>query len=79
MILYIESVYGDVLLHGKRMEESELRKKADELLKLVGAKDFLSAFCMRYDYEKLPFDPYMRVDYVVDLDTNWVYKPVYNT
>ena len=76
MILYIESVYGDVLLHGKRMEESELRKKTGELLKLVGAKDFLSAFCMRYDYEVLPFDPHTKADYVVDLDTNWVYKPI---
>ncbi len=79
MILYIESVYGDMLLHGKRIEESELRKKANELLKLVSAKEFPSAFCMRYDYEELPFDSHIKVDYVVDLDTSWVYKPIYNT
>ena len=79
MILYIESVYGDVLLHGKSMEESELRRRTNERLKLVSAKDFLSSFCMRYDFEELPFDPHMKVDYIVDLDTNWVYKPIYNT
>ena len=63
----------------KEWKNLNCAKKTDELLKLAGAKDFLSVFCMRYDYEKLPFDPYMRVDYVVDLDTNWVYKPVHNT
>ena len=42
------------------MEESELRKKTDELLKLAGAKDFLSVFlnyvCLRQMMTASPND-----------------------
>ncbi|MDD4474909.1 MAG: hypothetical protein PHV95_03820 [Eubacteriales bacterium] len=79
MIFYIESVYGDILLHGKGIGESELREKTKEIFNLVSEKEFPSAFGMRYGYEVIPFDPHVKVDYVIDLDTHWVYKPVYNT
>ena len=77
MILRIESVYGDVLLHGQTLGESELRQKMKELLNTVSEKEFPSAFGMRYGYEVLPFDPHMKADYVMDLDTHYVYKPEY--
>ena len=77
MKLYIESVYGDIIIHGKRIEDEELREITKELLNLVGEKEFSSAFIMRYGYEELPFDIHTKVDYVIDLDTHLVYKPKY--
>ncbi len=75
MILYIESVYGDTLLHGKPFGEADLRTKVQKLLTLVREEEITSAFCSRYDYETVPFDPFLKADYVIDLDTHLVYKP----
>ena len=79
MILEIESFYGDRLLHGKHMRESELRARVKELLPLVSDREFPFAFCMRYGYEIIPYDPAVRVDYVIDLDIDHIYKPYYGT
>ncbi|WP_267339640.1 MULTISPECIES: hypothetical protein [unclassified Gilliamella] len=40
-------------------------------------QDFMSVFCARYIYDIYPYDESIQVDYVVDLDTYSVYKPVY--
>lgn len=75
LIIEIESVYGDMLLHGNFMEETELRAKVNELLTLVREKEFVSAFCMRFGYEILSVDSDVKADYRIDLDTHWIYKP----
>ena len=77
MILEIESVSGDVLLYGKRLCEAELRERVESLLGLVDEEEFPSAFCLRYGYETIEYDPNLKIDFVIDLDTHWVYKPKY--
>ena len=77
MILHIESVYGDTILHTNFIEETELRKKTIELLNLVGEKEFPSAFCLRYNCSTINYEDNIKVDYIIDLDTALVYKPIY--
>lgn len=77
MILFVESVYGDTMLHGNRFEGKELRQAVKQLLNVVSEEEFVSAFCMRYQYSVVPYDPNAKADYVIDLDTHWVYKPIY--
>ena len=77
MLIEIESVYGDKMILGKHFDRSDLQKAVDALLKRIGERDFPSAFCSCYGYEKIPYSDTARVDYVIDLDTHRLYKPVY--
>ena len=53
MLIEIESVYGDKIIHGKHIERSDLQKTVKVLLKTVGEQDFSSVFCARYGYEEI--------------------------
>ncbi len=77
MILEIESVYSDAILHGKTFNGDELRAIVKELLTHFDESEFVSIFCSRYDYEILPYDKDIPVDYIIDLDTHLVIKPKY--
>jgi len=77
MIIEIESVYGDVILHGKHINESELHSIVNDLLSLVKESEFVSAFCMRYGYEQTPYSNDLKVDFTIDLDTHRLVKPRY--
>ncbi len=77
MLIELESVYGDKLLHGGRLEREELQNAIKEILQTVAERDFPSAFCARYGYEELPYSDITCVDYVIDLDTHLLIKPKY--
>lgn len=77
MIIEFESVYGDVFVHGKHLEQSEMQMTVKEPLPLVGEQAFASSFCMRYGYELIPDVDNIKVDYTTDLDTHMVIKPKY--
>ena len=77
MILEVESTYGDAIIHGKNFRENELRTIVKELLSNVDESKFVSNFCIRYDYELLPYDDKVKVDYTIDLDTHIITKPKY--
>lgn len=74
MILEIESAYGDLLLHGKNITEVELRASVKELLTLVNEENFPAAFCLRHNFEPLPYDSDIQANFTIDLDTHWVIK-----
>ena len=77
MLIELESVYGDKIIHGKRLSKSKLQNALDEILKAVEEQDFLSAFCVRYGYEEVQCPNTIRVDFVIDLDTHQIIEPKY--
>ena len=77
MILEIESIYGNVIIHGKHFNGNELRTIVKEMLTYVSESEFTSAFCLRYGFEAIPFSENIKVDYTIDLDTHMVIKPKY--
>ena len=77
MLIELESVDGDKLIHGSRLKRNELQNAIKEILQIVSETDFLSVFCARYGYEELPYSSTVRVDYVIDLDTHLLIKPTY--
>lgn len=77
MIIEIESVDGNLLIHGKRIEQNELQSSTKELLLSIGEQDFVSAFCTRFGYEPIDYDSDIKVDYMIDLDTHLIIKPKY--
>ncbi len=77
MILEIESVYGDAIIHGKHINGNELRTIVKELLTYVDESEFVSIFCLHYGFELIPAPKNIKVDYTIDLDTHIVIKPKY--
>lgn len=77
MLIEIESVYGNKLLHGEKNEFSEINLQLQNLLASVNEKDFVPVFCAALNFEELPYDEEQQVDYVIDLDTHKMYKPKY--
>ena len=77
MLIELESVYGDKIIHGKQLSKNELQNALDEILKAVEEQNFLSVFCTRYGYEELQSSNTICVDYVIDLDTHLIVEPKY--
>ncbi len=77
MILEIESVYGDAIIHGKYFNGNELRTIVKELLTYADESEFVSIFCKRYGFELIPDSKDIKVDYTIDLDTHMVIQPKY--
>ena len=77
MLIELESIWGDKLIHGRHLDRDELQTALNEILQIVAERDFISAFCTRYGYEELPYSDTLRVDYIIDLDTHLLIKPRY--
>lgn len=77
MLIGLESVYGDKLIHGSHLDRKQLQNAVIEILQTVTEKEFLCAFCARYGYEELPYSGTVRVDYIIDLDTHLLIRPKY--
>ena len=77
MLIELECVYGDKLIHGSHLNSNELQNAIREILQTVSEKEFFSVFCARYGYEELPYSNAVRVDYIIDLDTHLLIKPKY--
>ena len=48
MLIELESVYGDKLIHGSHLDRDELQNAITEILQTVTEKEFLCTFCARY-------------------------------
>ena len=77
MLIEIECVHGDKLIHGRHLDKNDIKKAMDELLKTVDERNFTSAFCSCYGYEEIPYSDTVRVDYTIDLDTHLLITPKY--
>lgn len=77
MLIEIESVYGDKIIHGKSIKKNDLQNAMNKILKLHSEQDFLSIFCACYGYEELQCSDTVYVDYVIDLDTHLLIEPKY--
>ena len=78
MLIELESVYGDRIIHGKHFGKKDLRKALDEILNAADERAFISVFCARYGYEEVQCSDDVQVDYIIDLDTHRLIKPKYS-
>ncbi len=74
MIIEIESVYGDTIIHGQYYNNHQLKSIVKDLLTYVDESEFVSAFCKRYGFELIDRKS-INADYIIDLDTHKVIKP----
>ena len=77
MIIEIESYYGNTLISGKVRNIGQLKNRMMKIINEVGADNFVDFFCIQFGFNVYPYDEHIIVDYVIDLDTYQVYKPIY--
>jgi hypothetical protein len=78
MIIEIDSYYNQVLLTGKKCSKQQLEQKYLQAKKLTyDIKDLPNVFCKLHNFEPLPFDVDVEVEFVIDTDTDRIYSPSY--
>lgn len=78
MIIEIDSYYHQVLLTGKKCSKQQLEQKYLQVKKLTyDIKDLPNVFCKLHNFEPLPFDVDVEVEFVIDTDTDRIYSPSY--
>jgi hypothetical protein len=80
MILVIEmdGYLNQVLLTGKKCSKQQLKQKYLQAKELTyEIKDLPNVFCRLHNFEPIPYDLDMQVDFVIDTDTDRIYSPSY--
>ena len=75
MLIYIEMYPKDRLLNGPKCSVSELKKRLAKILAEAETKDFISIFCAQYNFEEMPLNENIEVDYYMDIDAGLIHKP----
>lgn len=74
----IDGYFHQVLITGKKISWQDLKRiyiQAKELSHDI--KDLPSVFCRISNYEEIPYDNDMHIDFVIDTDTDRIYSPAY--
>lgn len=78
MIIELDGYFHQVLLTGKKCSKQQLKQKYLEAKKLTtDIKDLPALFCRLHTFEELSHHEHIKVDYVIDTDTDRIYSPSY--
>lgn len=78
LIIEIDGYFHQVLLTGKKISRQELKRIYIQVKELsCDIKDLPSVFCRISNYEEIPYDSDMHVDFVIDTDIDRIYTPTY--
>ncbi|WP_245604643.1 hypothetical protein [Paucisalibacillus globulus] len=78
VIIEMDGYFHQVLLIGKKCTKQQLRQKYLLVKELTNQiNDLPNLFCRLYNFEKIPFDCDLIVDFVIDTDTDRIYSPTY--
>ena len=78
LIIEIDGYFHQALVTGKTCSKQQLNDKyvlAKELTYEIS--DFPNVFCRLHHFERIPYDSEMAVDFVIDTDTDRIYRPTY--
>jgi hypothetical protein len=76
LIIEIDGYFHQVLLSGKKCTKHQLKQKylnAKELSFEI--KDLPGIFCRFHNFEQIPYDNDVKVEFVIDTDTDRIYSP----
>ncbi|MFS0595095.1 hypothetical protein AB1L05_26390 [Cytobacillus horneckiae] len=78
LVIEIEGYFLQVLLIGKSCSEQQLKEKYLQAKELsYDLKDLPPAFCKLHNFELIPYDCDIKVEFVIDIDTDRIYTPTY--
>lgn len=78
LIIEMDGYYHQVLIKGKRCSKKELMKRYKNAKALTSnILDLPAIFCRINCFEQISYHEGIKVDYVIDTDTDRIYKPYY--
>lgn len=82
MIIEFESYFGNCIVTGKQCSKKRLREMLKESLKICdyNLNNIVRIFCSIYNFDItiIKEQKDIQIDFVIDLDTQLIYKPKYN-
>ncbi|MGG3738925.1 hypothetical protein [Aeribacillus pallidus] len=78
LIIEMDGFFHQVLLTGKKCSKQQLKQKYLQAKELTFEKnDLPDVFCRLQNFEQIPYDNEIKVDFVIDTDTDRIYSPSY--
>jgi hypothetical protein len=79
LIIEIEGFLNNqILITSKKCSKQQLKQMYFQAKKITyESKDFPDVFCRLYNFERIVYSDDIRVDYVLDTDTDRIYSPSY--
>ena len=78
MIIEIDGFFKQALLTGRKCSKQQLKQMYLQAKELTFApSDFPNVFCRLHNFEQVPYSEDIKVDFVVDTDTDRIYSPSY--
>lgn len=78
IIIEIDGFFQQVLLTGKKCSKQQLKQMYLQAKELTfEPRDFTNVFCRLHNYERIPYSEVIKVDFVLDTDTDKIYTPTY--
>ena len=78
MIIEIDGFFKQSLLIGRKCSKQQLKQMYLQAKELTfDPIDFPNVFCRLYNFEQVPYSEDIKVDFVVDTDTDRIYSPSY--
>ncbi|WP_246313927.1 hypothetical protein [Paenibacillus foliorum] len=78
MLVEFDAYYHRVHIIGVKCNKQELKQKylqAKNLTSII--RDLPDVFCKLHSFEQIPLDNNVKADFVIDTDTDRIYKPIY--
>ena len=74
LVIEIDGCFHQVFLSGKKCSKQELRQKYMLVKKLtIMMKDLSNVFCRTHNFDHIPYDCDIKVEFVIDTDTEKIY------
>ena len=78
LIIEIDGYFFQVLLTGKKCSKQQLKQKYLQAKEFTSEiKDLPNVFCRLHNFELIPYDCEIKVEFVIDTDTDRIYSPSY--
>lgn len=78
MIIEIDGFFNQALLTGRKCSKQQLKQMYFQAKKLTfDSSDFSNVFCRLHNFEQIPYSEDIKVDFILDTDTDRIYSPSY--
>ncbi len=78
MLVIIDGYFHRVLLSGAKCNKKDLKQKYLQAKRLTtDIRDLPNVFRRLHCFEQIPLDNDVEADFVIDTDTDRIYKPIY--
>lgn len=78
MIIKIDSFFNQALFTGRKYSKKQLKQMYLQAKEgTFDLRDFPKVFCRLHNFEEIPYSEDIKVDFVLDTDTDRIYSPSY--